>query len=162
MALFNAKFQFEGLLFGPGSTIDPNALHCNDSLQCMALEQASPFAPSMNGTASSQTLDGRFEWLTGLEHQMSFHTNENVVESSPSAISTTNPSGITDVMLHDPAPAGTSIMQQYSVIGTPQVPNPFAMDLDGSIIPDLLNEIPLSPQPTSQSLMITSLHLHLR
>ncbi|KAH6973990.1 hypothetical protein EDB80DRAFT_318697 [Ilyonectria destructans] len=149
MAAFNAKFQFEGLLFGSGSTTNPNALHYNDSPQYMALEQASPFAPSMNGVPSSQTLD---EWLTGLEHQMSFHTSQNVVESSPSAISTTNPSGISDAMLHGPAPAGNSIMQQHSVMGTPQVPNLFATDLDGSVIPDHLNGVPLPPQPTSQKI----------
>ncbi|KAH8661181.1 hypothetical protein BGZ61DRAFT_432968 [Ilyonectria robusta] len=151
MAAFNAKFQFDGL-FGPGSTTDPNALHYNDSPQCMALEQASPFTPSMNGVPSSQTLDDRSEWLTGLEHQMSFHTNENLVESSPSAISTTNPSGISDVTLHGPAPAGKSMMQQHSVMGTPQVPSLFAMDLNGSVLPDLLNGVPLSPQLTSQKI----------
>ncbi|KAH6871147.1 hypothetical protein B0T10DRAFT_500810 [Thelonectria olida] len=135
IASFNAEFQFEGRLFGPGSTIDPNALHYNDSPQCMALGQASPFAPSMNKMPSSQTSDKSSEWLTGFEGQMFLHTNDNVVDgSSPSAISPTSQSGIGDVMLDGPALAGTSIMQQPSVMGTPQVPNPFAMDLDGSVI----------------------------
>ncbi|KAJ4195506.1 hypothetical protein NW759_016440 [Fusarium solani] len=53
MAAFNAKFQLEGLLFGPGSTINPNALHYNYLLLCIALEQASLFEPSMNNIPSS-------------------------------------------------------------------------------------------------------------
>ncbi|KAH7140806.1 fungal-specific transcription factor domain-containing protein [Dactylonectria macrodidyma] len=156
MAAFNTEFDFEGLLFGPGSTINPNALHYNDSPQSMALEQASPFAHSLHEMPSSQTLDDNFDWLTGFEHQMSFNTNENVVDgSSPSAISTTSQSGISDVMLdgsNHPAPAGTSTMWQPSVMGPPQMPNPFAMDLNGSVFPDLLNGAPLSPQPASQKI----------
>ncbi|KAF7543964.1 hypothetical protein G7Z17_g10319 [Cylindrodendrum hubeiense] len=156
MAAFNTEFDFEGLLFGPGSTINPNALHYNDSPQSMALEQTSPFAHSLNEMPSNQTLDDNFDWLTGFEHQMSFNTNENVVDgSSPSAISTTSQSGISDVMLdgsNHPAPAGTSTMWQPSVMGPPQMPNPFAMDLNGSVFPDLLNGAPLSPQPASQKI----------
>ncbi|KAH7137849.1 hypothetical protein EDB81DRAFT_631335, partial [Dactylonectria macrodidyma] len=57
MAAFNAEFHFDGLLYRPGSTIDPNTLHYNDSLQWMALEQASPFAQSMNKMPSSQTFE---------------------------------------------------------------------------------------------------------
>ncbi|KAH8662780.1 hypothetical protein BGZ61DRAFT_297477, partial [Ilyonectria robusta] len=67
MATFNAEFDFEGLLFGSGSMINPNALHYNDSPQSMAMEHASPFAPSWNEMPASQTLDDGFEWLTGFE-----------------------------------------------------------------------------------------------
>ena len=156
MAVFNPEFDFEGLLFGPGSTINPNALHYNDSPQSMAMDQTSPFGQNMNDMASSQPFDDGLDWLTGFEHQMSFHTNENAVDgSSPSAISTTSQSGISDVMLdgsNHPAPAGTSTMWQPSVMGPPQMPNPFAMDLNGSVFPDLLNGAPLSPQPASQKI----------
>ncbi|KAJ3453139.1 hypothetical protein MRS44_018794 [Fusarium solani] len=78
-AAFNTEFDFEGL-FGSGSTINPDALHYNRSPQSTALEQASPFAPPMNETPSRQTLDDSFDGLTGFEHQMSFRTNENVVD----------------------------------------------------------------------------------
>ena len=156
MAVFHPEFDFEGLLFGPGSTINPNALHYNDSPQSMAMDQTSPFGQNMNDMASSQPFDDGLDWLTGFEHQMSFHTNENAVDgSSPSAISTTSQSGISDVMLdgsNHPAPAGTSTMWQPSVMGPPQMPNPFAMDLNGSVFPDLLNGAPLSPQPASQKI----------
>lgn len=156
MAVFNSEFDFEGLLFGPGTTINPNALHYNDSPQSMAVDQTSPFGQGLNDVASSQPFDEGLDWLTGFEHQMSFQTNENVVDgSSPSAISTTSQSGMSDVMLdgsNHPAPAGTSTMWQPSIMGPPQMPNPFAMDLNGSVFPDLLNGAPLSPQPASQKI----------
>jgi hypothetical protein len=60
------------LLFGPGSTINPNALPYNDSPQSMALQEAPPFAPSWNEMTLSQTEDDSFEWLTGFEHQISY------------------------------------------------------------------------------------------
>lgn len=150
-----SEFDIERMLFG-GTTINPNALHYSDSPQSIGLEQPSPFAPSLTEIPSSQPFEDSFDWLTGFEHQMSFHTNENVIDgSSPSAISTTSQSGISDVMLdgsNQPAPAGTSTMWQPSLMGPPQMPNPFAMDLNGSVFPDLLNGAPLSPQPATQKI----------
>ncbi|GKT95983.1 DNA binding regulatory protein [Colletotrichum tofieldiae] len=108
MAVFNPDFDFEGLLFGPGSTINPNALHYNDSPQSMAMDQPSPFPHGLTGDLSTTQLDDSFDWLTGFEHQMSFQGADNAVDgSSPSAISTTSQSGISDVMVdgsNHPAP----------------------------------------------------------
>lgn len=156
MAALNPDFDLETLMFGTtmsGSTVNPNALHyASDSPPSMVMDQY-PFA-TMGDTSSSQPFDDNFDWLTGFENQMSFANTENVVdESSPSAISTTSQSGISDVMLdgsNHKAPAGTSNMWQTSVMGPPQMPNPFALDLNGSVFPDLLNGAPLSPQPASQ------------
>ena len=152
MAALNPDFDFEQLIFAQNlsaSTINPNALHYNDSPPSMAMD-TSPFLMDI---PASQPLEDSFDWLTGFENQMSF--NENVVdESSPSALSTTSQSGISDVMLdgsNTKAPAGTSAMWQPSVMGPPQMPNPFAMDLNGSVFPDLLNGAPLSPPPASAS-----------
>ncbi|OAA40999.1 Transcription factor [Metarhizium rileyi] len=156
MAVFNPEFDFEGLFFGPGSTINPNALHYNDSPQSMALDQTSPFGQGLSDVNTTQHFDDNLDWVTGFEHQMSFNTNDNVIDgSSPSAISTTSQSGISDVMVdgsNHPAPAGTSTMWQPSVMGPPQMPNPFAMDLNGSVFPDLLSGAPLSPQPATQKI----------
>ncbi|CAJ0540177.1 Ff.00g074200.m01.CDS01 [Fusarium sp. VM40] len=151
-----SEFEFDGVLFGPGTTVNPNNLHYNDSPQGMNFDQTSPFG-HMNEMPTSQNLD-EFDWLTGFEHQMSFgNGNENVIDgSSPSAISTTSQSGISDVMLdgsNHPAPAGTSTMWQAPVMPPPQMPtNPFAMDLNGTVFPDLLNGAPLSPQPATQKI----------
>ncbi|KAG6016409.1 hypothetical protein E4U43_003693 [Claviceps pusilla] len=156
MAIFNPELDFEGLFFGPGSTINPNALHYNDSPQSMALDQTSSFGHNLADVASSQHFDESLDWVIGFEHQMTFNTNENVIDgSSPSAISTTSQSGISDVMVdgsNHPTPAATSTMWQPSLMGPPQMPNPFAMDLNGSVFPDLLSGAPCSPQPATQKI----------
>ncbi|CRK12965.1 hypothetical protein BN1723_009875 [Verticillium longisporum] len=155
---FNTDFDFEGLLFGPGSTINPNALHYNDSPQSMALDPMSPFIPQMHDGMhdmnTTQHIDDSFDWLTGFEHQMSFQGADNAVDgSSPSANSTNSHSGISDVMLdgsNHQVSAATTSMWQPAVMGPPQVPNPFSMDLTNSVFPDLLNGAPMSPQPPQQ------------
>ncbi|KAL5610935.1 hypothetical protein FOBRF1_007052 [Fusarium oxysporum] len=134
MAAFNTEFDLEGFLFGPSSTTNPNALHYSDLSQSMALEQASSFAPSCNEIPLSQTLDEDFDCFTGFEHQIFFHTSENLVDgSSPSTISTRR-STISDVMLDGsihPSPTGTSTMWQPSVMDPPQTLNLFAMGPNG-------------------------------
>ncbi|KAG5979240.1 hypothetical protein E4U55_005393 [Claviceps digitariae] len=156
MAIYNPELDFEGLFFGPGSTINPNALHYNDSPQSMAMDQTSPFGHSLADITSSQQFDDSLDWVIGFEHQMTFSASDNVIDgSSPSAISTTSQSGISDVMVdgsNHPAPAATSTMWQPSVMGPPQMPNPFAMDLNGSVFPDLLSGAPCSPQPATQKI----------
>ena len=158
MAVFNPEFDFEGLLFGSaaGSTINPNALHYNDSPQSMAIDPLSPFPHTIADMSTTHHVDDGFDWLTGFEHQMSFNNagpNENAVDgSSPSAISTTSQSGISDVMLdgsnHRPTTTvGSNSMWQPSLMAPPQMTNPFSLDLGGSVFPDLLNGAPVSPQP---------------
>lgn len=154
MAAFANEFDFEGFLYGSaGTTINPNHLHYNDSPPSMAMDQISPFPAPMNDLSTPQ-LDDNFDWLTGFGHQINIASNENVIDgSSPSAISTTSQSGISDVMVDgsNHPPAGTSSMWQASLMGPPQMPNAFSMDL-GSVFPDLLSGAPMSPQPASQKI----------
>ncbi|KAM3541991.1 hypothetical protein ARSEF1564_005091 [Beauveria bassiana] len=153
---FGTEFDFENLLFGHSSTINPNALHYNDSPQSMNVDHQSPFSSSLNDLSSGQPFDDGLDWVAGFEHQMTFQNNENAIDgSSPSAISTTSQSGISDVMVdgsNHPVPAGSTTMWQPSVMGPPQMTNPFAMDINGSVFPDLLNGAPVSPQPASQKI----------
>lgn len=161
---FGTEFDFENLLFGHGSTINPNALHYNDSPQSMNVDQQSPFGSSLNDLSSGQPFDDGLDWVAGFEHQMTFQNNENAIDgSSPSAISTTSQSGMSDVMVdgsNHPVPAGSSTMWQPSVMGPPQMTNPFAMDINGSVFPDLLNGAPVSPQPASQKIHDPYLSAH--
>lgn len=157
LAGFNhSEFDFEGLLFGPqtGSTINPNALHYSDSPQSMNIDPMSPFPRGFPDMSASQHLDDGFDWLAGFDHQISFNNanNENAVDgSSPSAISTTSQSGISDVMVdgsnHPATTAATSSMWQPALMGPPQMANSFSLDLGGSVFPDLMNGAPVSPQP---------------
>lgn len=151
-----SEFDFEGLLFGPptGSTINPNALHYNDSPQSMAIEPMSPFPRGFPDMSATQHLDDSIDWLTGFDHQISFNnaSNENAVDgSSPSAMSTTSQSGISDVMVdgsnHPATTAATSSVWQPALMGPPQMANSFSLDLGSSVFPDLMNGAPVSPQP---------------
>ncbi|KAI5918418.1 fungal-specific transcription factor domain-containing protein [Camillea tinctor] len=156
---YQAEFDFEGLLFSPpSSTINPNALHYTES-PSMSLDATSPFGTGMADMSTSQHVDDSFDWLTGFEHQMSFnHPSENAVDgSSPSAMSTTSQSGISDVMLdgsnNTTVTTATSSIWQPAIMGPPQMASPFSMDMSSTVFPDLLNGAPVSPQPGSQKSM---------
>lgn len=152
---FNADFDFEGLLFGPGTTINPNALHYSDSPQSMVIDSASPYHQAFPDMSASQTLEENFDWMNGFEHQMSFNeANENAIDgSSPSAISTASQSGISEVMLdgsNNPAVATQSMWQQSMMAPPLMTPNPFHLELGNPGFPDLLNGGPISPPGLQQ------------
>ncbi|KAH9886139.1 DNA binding regulatory protein AmdX [Xylariomycetidae sp. FL2044] len=158
---FQPDFDLKGFLFGgqPGSTINPNALHYSESPHSMSIDPTSPFGNGMGDMSATQHIDDSFDWLTGFDHQMSFNNaNENAVDgSSPSAMSTTSQSGISDVMLdgsnHTAVTTATSSMWQPAIMGPPQMTTPFSMDMHNAVFPDLLNGAPVSPQPASQKPM---------
>jgi hypothetical protein len=152
---FNSDFDFEGLLFGPGSTINPNALHYSDSPQSMAIDSASPYHQAFPDMSANQTLEENFDWMNGFEHQMTFHdANDNAIDgSSPSAISTASQSGISEVMLdgsNNPAASTASIWQQSMMAPPLMAPNPFTMDLGNPGFTDLINGGPISPHSLPQ------------
>ncbi|KAK4097488.1 hypothetical protein N658DRAFT_433921 [Parathielavia hyrcaniae] len=159
---FGSEFELDSLFFcSPGSTINPNALHYNDSPPSMAMDPLSPFTHGLSDmSATGQSVEDSFDWVSGFDHTMSFTnapTETAVDGSSPSALSTTSQSGISDVMVdgsnHHTAATGTSSMWQPSIMGPPQMTNPFSLDMGGSVFPDLLNGAPLSPQPSSAKTM---------
>ena len=151
MGGFDNDFDFEGLLFGPGSTtINPNALHYNDSPQSMAIDSVSPYHHNFQDMSASQALEEKFDWMNGFEHQMSFQdANENAIDgSSPSAISTASQSGISEVMLdgsNNPANSNASVWQQSMMAPPVMTPNPFTLDLGHPGFSDLIGGGPLSP-----------------
>ncbi|KAI0127859.1 fungal-specific transcription factor domain-containing protein [Xylariales sp. AK1849] len=160
MAFGQPDFDFEGLLFGqPGSTINPNALHYSESPHSMAIDQNSPFAHGLPDMSSGQHFDESFDWLTGFEQGMSFNNpNENAVDgSSPSAMSTTSQSNMSDVMLdgsnHPAVSTAASSIWHPAVMGPPTMSNPFNLDLNNTVFPDLMNGAPVSPQPSTQKTM---------
>ena len=163
LAVFSPDFDLESMFFGQGSTINPNALHYSDSPQSMAMDPTSPFSQGLHDLSGSHHMDDSLDWLTGFDHQMSFNgPHETAVDgSSPSAISTTSQSGMSDVMLdgsnHHPAvtsAAATTNMWPPAVMGPPLMPNPFGIDLHGNAgFPDIMHGAPVSPQPPVQKAM---------
>ncbi|GAP91055.2 putative zinc finger protein adr1 [Rosellinia necatrix] len=157
---FQPDHELEQLLFGQSSsTINPNALHYTESPHSMSLDPTSPFGTSMTDISTSQHIDDSFDWLTGFEQGMSFSTqHENAIDgSSPSAMSTTSQSGISDVMLdgsnNNTMPTAANSIWSAGLMGPPQVSNAFSMDMSSSVFPDLLNGAPVSPQPPAQKTM---------
>jgi hypothetical protein len=149
---YDPDFDFEGLLFGPGSTINPNALHYSDSPQAMAIDNLPPYHQGFPDMTTSQPLEEDFNWMNGFEHQMSF--NENAIDgSSPSAISTTSQSGISEVMLDgssNQAPSSASMWQQTMMPPPPMTQNSYTVDLGQPGFTDLMNG-PLSPHSLPSS-----------
>ncbi|KAK7744357.1 hypothetical protein SLS62_010211 [Diatrype stigma] len=159
---FPPEFGFDDFLFGqPGSTINPNALHYTESPHSMSLDPMSPFGAGLGDMSATPQMDDGFDWLTGFENSMSFNNpNDNVVGgSSPSAMSNASQGGISDVMLdgsgttNPSVSTATSSIWQPAVMGPPQLPSAFSMDMSSSVFPDLLNGAPVSPQPQSQKNM---------
>jgi len=139
----------------PGSTtINPSALHFDDSPRFLPNDAGSRYSqyPDLN---SGQVV-GNPEWMSGFEHQMSFQEgNENAIdESSPSAMSTTSQSGISDAMVdgsNNPAVTSASMWQQQ--MAPPQMnPNQFGMDMVTGYqdFSDFMNIAPISPYTLPQ------------
>ncbi|KAK4187162.1 hypothetical protein QBC35DRAFT_385467 [Podospora australis] len=148
-ALAFNDLEFDGVYFSQSTTINPSALHYNDSPPPMSVDPLSPF-PHNGFPDLNQHLTDDFDWLSGFENQMSFNTgaNENAVDgSSPSAISTTSQSGLSDVMVDGSNHQVSTSIWTPSIMGPPQLGHPFSLDMGGSVFPDLLNGAPLSPQP---------------
>ncbi|KAI9678716.1 MAG: hypothetical protein M1817_005773 [Caeruleum heppii] len=139
---FHSDLDIEGLYFpGPGSTINPAQLHFSDSPHSMTLgAPASPYQqafPIMSANPALIEDEDNFDWMTGFDNQLSFATTaeQAVDESSPSAISTTSQSGISEVMLdgsnHPAQTPGTVWPQAHLIPATTMATS--AYSLDGSI-----------------------------
>ncbi|CAK7209937.1 hypothetical protein SBRCBS47491_000614 [Sporothrix bragantina] len=172
-SMFSPDFDFDSPSFGhnSGSTINPNALHYNDS-------------PSLSLDPHSAISRGgdHFSWLTTFGNQVPYGSviDENAVGgSSPSAISTGSQSGISDVMLD----GSTHLNNMHSVTMAPpissanhtmpttmsmwnpgallqqQMPqNNFTLDLGASSFSELLSGLPVSPGVTPHSIGMPNAH----
>lgn len=99
-------------------------------------------------------MDENFEWMNGFQHQLDFTGNENAVGdgSSPSNMSTTSHSAISEVMLDGSnQPITSSSIWQQTLMAPAMTPaNPFGMDFAMTGFPDFLNGGQPSPQPQKQ------------
>ena len=150
---FATDFDMGDMFFGPGTTINPAQLHFNDSQGSLPFEMPqSPYAQGFSGMPLAQAMmddDGNFEWMNGFDHQISFNNgNEQAIAgSSPSAVSTGSPSGISEVMVDGSnSTPQTSANWQNSVLSQAPVTTPYPMDISGSTLPEILPPGPLSPK----------------
>lgn len=171
--LFSPDFDFDSPSFGhnSGSTVNPNALHYDDSSQCLAPDPSS----SLNRGGD------QFSWLTAFGNQPPYGTviEENAVGgSSPSAVSTGSQSGISDVMLDGStyinnmhtvtvAPPVSSVAHTMSthsnmwnpaLLHQPIPQNNFSLDLGASSFSDLLSGLPVSPGAPPHAMGVPNSH----
>ena len=144
---FHSGFDVDGLLLGgPGSTINPAQLHFDDS-QSLAMGTPTPYQqafPMGSGNGPLMEDDDSFEWMSGFDNQMSFMgANEQAVdESSPSAMSTTSQSGISEVMLdgsNNPAQSSGNMWHSTSMMPPAQMAPAFSMDLPNPVFPEMIS-----------------------
>jgi hypothetical protein len=147
MAGYATEFDFDSLLAGSGSTINPNALHYDDASQAMSLNQATTFPQYFSEMTTSHSIDENFDWVNGFDHHLNF-TNENAVdESSPSALSTGSQSGISEVMLDGSNnPSSNPAVNWQQAMMAPPLLTPALMDFStGGNFNDFFGNGPLSP-----------------
>lgn len=138
-------FDIDDMIFSPASTINPAQLHFTDSPSALTFESpTSPYQQIFSGLPLDQSRiddDGNFEWIHGFDNQMSFdNPNDQAIEgSSPSAISTTSHSGISEVMLDGSSgPPYTAGLWQTSLMSQAPMTTAYSMDLSNSTFPDVL------------------------
>jgi hypothetical protein len=101
---FGSDYDID-FMFSNGTTINPAQLHFGASPSTMAMDApSSPYQQGFHGMPTSQAIaddEGTYDWVNGFDNQMSFSQNhENAIDgSSPSAMSTTSQSGISEVMI---------------------------------------------------------------
>lgn len=139
------EFDIDNMIFSPASTINPAQLHFTDSPSALTFESpTSPYQHMFSGLPIDQSRiddDGNFDWIHGFDNQMIFdNPNDQAIEgSSPSAISTTSHSGISEVMLDGSSGAPYSAaVWQNSLMSQAPMPTAYSMDLSSSAFPDLL------------------------
>lgn len=138
---FGAEFG-GGFLSDQNETINPHALHMT-GVQGLGIDPSdSPFQQMFPGMTASQILaddDANFDWMTqGFESQMSFaQANENAIDdSSPSAMSTNSPVGMSDMTSSQSlaamqqAAASAANLWPHTLAGqAPMVNSPIGMDM---------------------------------
>ena len=149
---FDHDFGMDHMIFGPGSTVNPAQLHFTDSPHSLVFDTpTSPYSQGFLGMPSASGMvdeDCNFDWMNGFDHQMSFRHNEHAVAgSSPSAISTGSPSGISEVMLDGSTnTTATSSMWHNSMISQAPLISDYPVEMSGSTFPDVLPPNPLTPK----------------
>jgi hypothetical protein len=135
--------------FGPG-TINPNQLHCNNTIP----NTASPFGSYTNPFGTNNLLDDDdLNWDLGLDNNMTFPgPNDMAIDgSSPSAISTASQSGFSEVMLSGPGdPTPTPMWHNPMVTQSGVNPASFPLDAMAPVFPELMMNSAIMPKDVAE------------
>ena len=150
---FGGDVDMDSILYGPGTTVNPAQLHFSNSPQNLAFDlPQSPYQQGYPGAHSAQPImdnEGNFAWMTNLDNQMTLNEyyEQAIDGSSPSAISTGSPGGMSEVMLDGSNnPMSASGAWPNAPISQDGFPFAFSMDLSGQPFPDLCPPSQLSPK----------------
>lgn len=156
---FGGDIDMDSILYGPGTTVNPAQLHFSNSPQNLAFDMPqSPYQQGFSGVPSAQSMmdnEGTYAWMTNFDTQMSFNEyNEQAIDgSSPSAISTGSPGGMSEVMLDGSNnPTSASGAWPNAPSSHAAFPSAYSMDLSGHPFPDLYPPNQLSPKSSSTNL----------
>ena len=146
---FGGDVDMDSILYGPGTTVNPAQLHFSNSPQNFAFDL--PQSPYQQGYTGVPIMDneGNFAWMTDFDSQMTLNEyyEEAIDGSSPSAISTGSPGGMSEVMLDGSNnPMSASGAWPNGPISQDAFPSAFSMDLSGQPFPDLCPPSQLSPK----------------
>ena len=150
---FGGDIDMDSILHGPGTTVNPAQLHFSNSPQNLAFDMPqSPYQQGFPGSHSSQPImdnDGHFSWMTNFDNQLSFseYNEQAIGGSSPSAISTGSPGGMSEIMLDGSNnPMSPSGAWPNAPMSQAAFSPAYSVDLSGQPFPDVYPPGQLSPK----------------
>lgn len=151
---FGGDIDMNNILYGDGTTVNPAQLHFSNSPQNLTFEMPqSPYQQGFPGSHSSQPMmddEGRFPWMTDFDNQLSFSSeyNEQAIDiSSPSAISTGSPAGMSEFLLDaSNNPMSPTGAWPNAPISQATFSPAYSVDLSGQPFPDLYPPSQVSPK----------------
>ena len=143
----------EGMMFGPGSTINPAHLHYPHSPQNFGFDPPlSPFHHSFSGFPPrhvSSDGDGNFPWLNNFDQQMSFDDEQAIDTSSPSAIDSASPGDMSEMVLEGVNGSTTSSGWQNPMMSQAPFEQNYAADISAQPVSDMYSRDFWSPKSTN-------------
>ena len=150
---YGGDMDMDSILYGSGTTVNPAQLHFANSPQNLAYDMPqSPYQqgfPVIHPAQPMMDNDGHFAWLTSFDNHMSFNEyNEQAIDgSSPSAISTGSPGGMSEVMLDGSNnPMSASGAWPSAPLSQGALSPAYSLDLSGQPFPDLYPPGQMSPK----------------
>lgn len=151
---FGGDVDMDNIFYGDGTTVNPAQLHFSNSPQNLAFDM--PHSPYQQGFPlnhpSQPTMNdqGRLSWMANFDNQLSLSSefNEQAIDvSSPSAISTGSPGGMSEYLLDgsNNAMSPTGAWPNAPISQATFSPA-YSVDLSGQPFPDLYPPSQVSPK----------------
>ncbi|EAS28192.3 C2H2 transcription factor [Coccidioides immitis RS] len=136
---FGSDFGLGDMMLGQGSTINPAQLHFSGSPNTFLDTPTSPFTPAFSNMPAARNMYDDDIKYDGFDNIMRLSTNESAIDnSSPSAMSTGSPSGISEAILDTSNHIITSSSGPWSsTLLSQSQPSQFGLDFPQTTFQDL-------------------------